>query len=162
MSSRTLLFLLLLLWVTAVQAEQLQGRVLWVYDGDTLEVEKVGKVRLLGIDTPEHEASSRDRYYHNKFAIEAQTLRRISRQAKDFNIHQARGQLVVLECDNVRRDKHQRLLAYVYLPGGAMLNRLLLENGLAAVFRRYDFRYKDEFLHLEAQARQNGKGLWAH
>ena len=31
----------------------LSGTVTWVYDGDTLHVEPYGKVRLIGIDTPE-------------------------------------------------------------------------------------------------------------
>ncbi|RME39217.1 MAG: thermonuclease family protein, partial [Deltaproteobacteria bacterium] len=39
------------------------GRVSWIYDGDTLKVEGIGKVRLLGIDAPEHEDSYRDRFY---------------------------------------------------------------------------------------------------
>ena len=144
----------------AVQAEALSGKVSWVYDGDTLQVEKVGKVRLLGIDTPEHEASSRDDFYVRNFAIQADKLRNVAQQAKKFNIQQVKGKTVSLEYDRIVRDKHDRVLAYVYLPNGDMLNRLLLAEGLATVFRRYDFRYKKDFLATEKNARQKHLGLW--
>lgn len=144
----------------AVQAEALRGQVSWIYDGDTLQVESVGKVRLLGIDTPEYEASSRDDFYVRNFAIKVGKLRSVARQAKKFNIQQVKGQTVRLEYDRIVRDKHDRVLAYVYLPNGDMLNRLLLAEGLATVFRRYDFRYKKDFLATEKSARQNHLGLW--
>ena len=53
-----------------------------------------------------------------------------------------------------------RLLAYVYLPDGRLLNRMLLEQGLAAVYRKFTFRMKTDFLTAEQQARQAGIGLW--
>ncbi len=43
-------------------ASPLQGTVTWIYDGDTLKIDPIGKVRLIGIDTPERENSQRDRY----------------------------------------------------------------------------------------------------
>lgn len=155
-----LAFTLLFLLVTSPQATELTGQVSWVYDGDTLKIEKIGKVRLLGIDTPEHKASSRDRFYTKTFHIKAKKLRQISQQAKYFNIRHVKGQRVRLEIDQVQKDKHGRLLAYVYLPNGDMLNLLLLKKGLATVFRRYDFHYKKDFLKAEKEARKKELGLW--
>lgn len=155
------LLLLLVLTATLLHAAELKGRVTWIYDGDTLKVEDIGKVRLIGIDTPEYKASHRDNYYSKNYAIDANKLREISRQAKIFNIKNAKGKRVRLVPGKVERDKHGRLLAYLYLPGGEMLNRLLLKKGLATVFRRYDFRYKNEFLKLEQKARQKKRGLWS-
>ena len=155
-----ILLALCLLLATAAQSAELAGRVLWVYDGDTLKIENVGKVRLIGIDTPETKNSSRDRFYLKKYPITAKRLRKIAKQAKYYNIHNIKDQQVHLELDRVHRDKYDRLLAYVYLPDGRMLNRILLQKGLASVFRRYDFLYKKDFLKVEKKAQKNRLGLW--
>jgi micrococcal nuclease len=154
-----LTLLLLLLVATGTEARQLQGKVLWIYDGDTLKVAKVGKVRLLGIDAPEHEDSPRDGYYIRQ-GIPRQRLRRIARKALRYNIETVKGRTVRLLTDHDERDRYGRLLAYVVLPDGRMLNRLLLEKGYAAVYRRFDFRLKQDFLRAEADARRRQVGLW--
>jgi micrococcal nuclease len=137
----------------------LRGKVLWIYDGDTIKVAGVGKVRLLGIDAPEHEDSPRDRYYMRQ-GISRQRLRRIAQEALRFNIERVKGRTVSLQLDHDKRDRYGRLLAYVVLPDGRMLNRLLLEKGYAAVYRRFDFRLKQDFLRAEAEARRRRVGLW--
>ncbi|MCF6265547.1 MAG: thermonuclease family protein [Desulfuromusa sp.] len=155
-----ILLALFLLPISASPAAQLTGQVTWIYDGDTLKVENVGKVRLIGIDTPESKASPRDRFYTQKFPISKKKLRDIASQAKQYNIRNIKGKQVRLELDQTHRDKYDRLLAYVYLPDGKMLNRILLNKGLAIVFRRYDFQYKRDFLKIEKKARKNKRGLW--
>ena len=161
MLKRLLLVLsLIFLLAVSLQATELTGRVSWIYDGDTLKVEKIGKVRLIGIDTPEHQASSRDKFYTKKFQIKTKKLREISQQVKKYNIRNVKGKRVRLELDKTHRDKYDRLLAYVYLPDGEMLNQVLLKKGLASVFRRYDFRYKEDFLKIEKNAQKGKQGLW--
>ncbi len=49
----------------------------------------------------------------------------------------------------------------VTLSDGRMLNRELLKEGLALVYRRFDFQLKDDFLRSEAAARGAERGLWA-
>jgi len=137
-----------------------QGTVSWVYDGDTLKIDPVGKVRLLGIDTPERENSKRDRFLTSK-GISAARQRQIYQLAKEFNISHIKGQKVTLSFDDSPRDRHGRLLAYVHLADGRLLNRVLLEQGLAVVYRRFSFRMKDDFLNAEAEAKQSKRGLWA-
>ena len=100
-----ILLALCLLLATAAQSAELAGRVLWVYDGDTLKIENVGKVRLIGIDTPETKNSSRDRFYLKKYPITTKRLRKIAKQAKYYNIHNIKDQRVSLELDHVHRDK---------------------------------------------------------
>jgi len=139
----------------------LRGRVSWIYDGDTIEVNGVGKVRLLGIDVPEHEDSDRDRFYR-RWNIPPQRLRSIAHAAVAYLVKTAKGQDVALALDREPRDRYGRLLAYVYLPDGTLLNRTLLEQGYASVFRKYDFRFRDEFLAVEGRARQRGVGLWQY
>ena len=156
----SMLLALILLLASTSPAAKLTGRVAWIYDGDTLRVENIGTVRLIGIDTPEIKASSKDRFYIKKFHINAKKLREIASQAKKYNIHNVKDKLVRLELDQTHRDKYDRLLAYVYLPDGRMLNQILLKKGLATVFRRYDFLYKTDFFADEKNAQKNKLGLW--
>ncbi len=137
----------------------LQGTVTWIYDGDTLEVDPVGKVRLVGIDTPERKNSSRDRYLI-KQGISAARQRQIYQRAKEFNIEKVKDQSVTLLLEDPPRDRHGRVLAYVLLPDGRILNKVLIEEGLAVVYRRFSFQMKDDFLEAEATARKNRRGLW--
>lgn len=155
-----LLLLCFCLLISPLAAEELSATVRWIYDGDTLQLKNGDKIRLLGIDTPETKSSSRDRYYQANFGIAGKQLRRIARQAKAFNIKQLKNKRVRLVFDAEKTDKYGRKLAYLYLPDGRMLNRLLLEKGLASVFRRYQFRHKDDFLAAEKVARQERRGLW--
>ncbi|HEY7745333.1 MAG TPA: thermonuclease family protein [Desulfuromonadales bacterium] len=158
---RVLFLTLLLLAVAAgTGAGELRGRVEWIYDGDTIKVAGVGKVRLLGIDTPEREESDKDRFFI-KLGGNGKTLRRIAGEALRFNIATIKGKDVRLTLDHEKRDAYGRLLAYVTLPDGRLLNRLLLEKGYAVVYRRFDFRLKEDFLAAEAEARHRKVGLWA-
>ncbi len=137
-----------------------RGNVSWIYDGDTIKVDGVGKVRLIGIDTPEKTASPRDDYYLRHDQIDCATLRDIAQQAFSFNLQQVKNRQVQLEYDREKHDKYGRTLAYVILPDGRMLNQLLLEKGFASVYRRFDFQHKPEFLKAEKSARDQQLGLW--
>ncbi len=137
----------------------LTGTVTWIHDGDTIEVTSVGKVRLIGIDTPERENSGRD-WYLKKQGVSAEKLREIYRAAKEYNLKHVKGKQVALSLDNPPRDKYGRLLAYVHLPDGRILNQLLLQKGLAVVYRKFSFQMKEEFLAAEEHARANKVGLW--
>lgn len=134
--------------------------VTWVYDGDTIEVSGLGKVRLIGIDCPEELDSARDDYFARQ-GIPDNILRRTAKQALAYTIGRVKGNSVRLKFDSERRDRHGRILAYVYLLDGRFLNQLLLDEGLAVVYRRFDFRFKKEFLAAEAAAREGRKGMWA-
>jgi micrococcal nuclease len=67
---------------------------------------------------------------------------------------------VTLTFDHERHDRYGRTLAYVTLADGRLLNRLLLEEGHAIVYRRFDFRLKNDFLAAEERARGKGAGMW--
>jgi micrococcal nuclease len=153
------LLLCILLLPSLAAAETLSGRVQWIYDADSIEVAGVGTVRLLGIDAPEHKASQRDRYYHRR-GITAATLRRINQEGKTYLIESVKGKTVVLKTGEKQRDRYNRLLAYVTLPDGRLLNELLLEKGYAVVYRRFDFERKPDFLQTEKLSQNNRQGLW--
>lgn len=142
-----------------VLAAEITDKVLWIYDGDTLKTKKLGKVRLIGIDSPERENSDRDKYYLRQ-GIEQSRLRKIAGKALSFNIKKAKGKKVRLRFEAKKKDRHGRHLAYLLLPDGKMLNKLLIEKGLAAVYRRFDFSMKKDFLEAEKGAQKKHRGLW--
>ncbi len=63
------------------------------------------------------------------------------------------------ECNN--RDKYGRLLRYVYLPNGKLLNAEIIRQGYGFAYTKYPFSRMAEFRKLERKARGKGKGLWA-
>jgi len=58
------------------------------------------------------------------------------------------------------RDRYGRLLAYVYLPDGRMLNRVLVEGGYGYADPRFNHRHKSDFSRLQRQAMKARRGLW--
>jgi len=116
-----------------------------VIDGDTIIIDTGHTVRYIGIDTPE---------VHPKL------------EACGMEAWQANSQLVVgkevrLERDISKTDKYGRLLRYVYVDD-IFVNAELVRQGLAEA-KAYppDTKYQDYLEELEAEARQEGKGIWA-
>lgn len=138
---------------SGVDAAQVPAVVTRVIDGDTLEVRLDGRqetVRLIGVDTPET--------VHPRIGVELW-----GPEASAFT----KGLLppatrVRLELDVQERDQYGRLLAYVYLPDGRMLNALLLEAGLAQLLTvPPNVRHVDLFVRLQREAREAGRGMWS-
>ncbi len=129
-------------------------RVVHVSDGDTLDVDIPDgshphtRIRLWGVDTPE--------------SVKPNTpVQHFGREASDFTKKTTMDQVVRVELNPVRtRDKYDRLLAYVYLPDGRMLNRVLVEEGYGYADPRFDHKYKSEFHRLQTQAKSARLGLW--
>ncbi|GBE04316.1 thermonuclease precursor [bacterium BMS3Abin09] len=122
----------------------------YVIDGDTIIViidRKKEKVRLIGVDTPE-----KDGPYTKEEPF--------SREASAFTKKIAEGKQVRLEYDWQKRDKYGRLLAYVYLEDGTFLNAELIKQGYGTAFRKFTFKYRDDFIRYEREARGSKKGLW--
>ena len=122
-----------------------------VIDGDTIEVYyngKIEKVRLIGVDTPETVHPNKPVEYFGK-------------EASNFTRELAQGKYVTLEFDLQQRDKYNRLLAYVYLDDGTLLNKKIIEEGYGHAYTRYPFKYLDEFQDAEIKARRVSKGLWS-
>jgi micrococcal nuclease len=128
--------------------------VLRVVDGDTIVVSIGGKsetVRLIGIDTPET--------VDPRKAVQC-----FGKEASDKTKELLAGQRVMLEKDPSQgeRDKYGRLLAYVYRSDGLSINKYLVEQGYAHEYTyNAPYKYQAEFKAAEAEARQQGSGLWA-
>ncbi len=124
-----------------------------VVDGDTLEVLKDGrkqKVRLIGIDCPES--------VHADSSLNTRFGERASQFTKSVLSNESR---VELRYDKQGEDLYGRILAYVYLDDGRMLNEIILEEGFAqTLFIKPNVRYQNRFERLEKDALVTGKGLW--
>lgn len=106
-----------------------------VTDGDSFEVQLRGtreRVRLIGIDAPE--ASQNTKAYRDaeRSLRDIEVIVSEGKKATEFLRGLVRtGDVVTLEFDAQERDKYGRILAYMYLPDGRMVNELLLEAGHA-------------------------------
>jgi micrococcal nuclease len=66
-----------------------------------------------------------------------------------------------LEFDVQARDKYGRLLAYLYLPYGKMLNEETVKAGYANVMTiPPNVKYQETFLRAYRGTRENKRGLW--
>ena len=123
-----------------------------VVDGDTIVVSIAGrseKVRLIGVDTPETVHPNKPVEYFGK-------------EASAFTRKMADGQEVRLEEDgqSANRDRYGRLLRYVFLPDGRLLNAEIIAQGYGFAYVKYPFDRMEEFRRLEREAREKGRGLW--
>lgn len=72
----------------------------------------------------------------------------INGKAKSFLIEKTKGKRVFLKYDNLKYDKENHLLCYLYLENKTFINAHLIKNGLVQVDRDIDFKYKAKFLDL--------------
>ncbi len=71
------------------------------------------------------------------------------------------GDLVTIEFDAQQRDRYGRLLGYVYLSNGKMLNEEIVKAGYANVMTiPPNVKYQDRFLKAYKQARKRKRGIW--
>jgi modification methylase len=73
----------------------------------------------------------------------------INGKATTFLIEKTKGKRVFLKYDNVKYDKENNLLCYLYLENKTFINAHLIKNGLAQVDSDIDFKYKDKFFNLQ-------------
>lgn len=79
----------------------------------------------------------------------------INGKATSFLIEKTKGKRVFLKYDNVKYDKENNLLCYLYLENKTFINAHLIKNGLVKVDNEIDFKYKEKFQTLlqDANAR---------
>jgi micrococcal nuclease len=114
-----------------------------VIDGDTIEIETGERVRLLGIDTPELNA-------------------RWGTDARKQTYQLVYGKDVRLELDHEKRDKYNRILAYVWL-GDLLVNEKLVKDGYARLYvfdKEAKIKYFDRLKFAQDFAIEHNDGLW--
>ncbi len=123
-------------------------------DGDTIAVKMDGKtetVRMIGVDTPEtHKPNSPVQCYGPAAASYVKNLIGSSQ--------------VRLEADekSTNRDRYDRLLRYVYLPDGRLVEAETIKNGYGFAYTSFPFTKSSEFERYQAEAQAAKKGLWGN
>lgn len=122
-------------------------------DGDTIAVnmnDNIETIRMIGVDTPEtHKPNTPVQCYGPQAAAYTKDLIGDSR--------------VRLQADplDTNRDRYGRLLRYVYLPDGRLVENELIKNGYGFAYTAFPFEKKVDF-SAAMQAAQSAKaGLWA-
>jgi micrococcal nuclease len=146
------IFLGALLWPTPTHGKTIQGKVVKVFDGDTLLIEingRVEPVRLREIDAPEvaHQKRSGQEPWGSR--------------AKRFVQKMAAGKTVSLNIEETdERDPYHRVLAYVFLDQ-TFVNQAVLRSGNAFYYPApLSGRYAADLQRAEEMARENGLGVW--
>lgn len=132
-------------------SERFEVQVVNVVDGDTIDVLIDGskhRVRYIGIDTPETVHPTRGVEHYGK-------------EASTRNRELVEGITVYLEKDVSETDRFDRLLRYVWLEDGTMVNEMLVAEGYAQVSTfPPDVKYAEQFLVAQSAAREARLGLW--
>ena len=135
------IFSLAIIFSGSLCAAQIQGNVIRVLDGDTLEIlqdKKTVRVRLANIDAPEKKQD-------------------YGRWSTDMMKSLVAGKTVTVTY--FQRDRYGRILGQVYAPDGMNVNQFMVRAGAAWVYEQYN---TDPVLPvLQNEARQQKRGLWS-
>jgi len=136
-----------------------------VIDGDTIKIvyqQEKQSVRLIGIDTPESRANKKANKDAMRSGQDVNTITAMGKQATSYAksmVHP--GDTISIEFDVQKRDKYGRLLGYVYLSDGRMLNEEIIRGGYASTMTiPPNVKYQTRFLNAYRDARENRRGLW--
>jgi micrococcal nuclease len=121
-------------------------------DGDTVTIDMNGKkekLRFIGVDTPET--------HDPRKAVQC-----FGKAASDFTKQLIGSNSIRLEADpqNTNRDRYNRLLRYVYLPDGTLVNAEIIKQGFGFAYLSFPFTKSDEFKKYQDEARAQNRGLW--
>jgi micrococcal nuclease len=136
-----------------------------VIDGDVIQVIYGGvekRVRLIGIDAPESRIDRKAMKDANMSEYDIETIVEMGAEAKAYvNGLIKRGDFITIEFDIKEMDRYGRLLCYVYLSNGKMLNEEIVKAGYANVKTiPPNVKYKDKFLKAFKYAKETKRGLW--
>jgi micrococcal nuclease len=120
----------------------------FVFDGDTIDVATVGRVRLLGIDAPE-------------IGRGFDTPAPLGREARARLTALVLRRWVRLEYEGAATDAYNRRLAYVLTEDGQFVNAVLVREGLARVSARTPLVRLRELKRAEAEAQASRRGIWS-
>ncbi|MEA2455804.1 MAG: micrococcal nuclease [Thermoleophilaceae bacterium] len=132
---------------SAALGKPVEARVTKHTDGDTLWLSGIGKVRLIGVDTPE--VYGQVECYGRQASAFVKRLLPLGARAR-------------YSLDIEKRDRYGRALAYVYTGDGRFLNLLLVRRGYArALTIPPNDRFADRLVAAARTARDRRVGLWA-
>jgi len=136
--------------VTGVNA-----RCIRVIDGDTIEVSLASdpggadKIRLIGVDSPETVHPNLPVQYYGP-------------EATTFTKQQCLGQNLILhkQIAGPERGRYGRLLCYVELPSGEILNEKIITTGHGYSYSKYRHEHSAKYDQLQNEAKKSRVGLW--
>jgi micrococcal nuclease len=152
--------IVLLLWVLSNAQDTV--RVERVVDGETLLLTGAEKVRLIGIDAPESKPNPRAEKQVETQEKDLKTIISMGKESTKFVRSLVKpGDQVRIEFDVEKRDQYGRLLGYVYLSDGRMLNEEIVKGRYASLLTHPpNVKYQERFLRAYREARENKRGLW--
>lgn len=122
-------------------------------DGDTIVVDMNGTnetVRFIGVDTPEtHKPNTPVQCFGPQAAAYTKKLIGVSR--------------VRLQADplDTNRDRYGRLLRYIYMPNGTLVEDRLISNGYGFAYTIFPFEKIEQFKKDQSEAQSAHQGLWS-
>ncbi len=132
---RSFIFILAIL-SSSLDAQQ-TTTVVRIVDGDTLKIRYWGKeesIRLIGIDTPESRVNKKAKRDAKRSGQDIKTITAMGKRATEYVSSLVKpGHKVTIEFDVEQRDRYGRLLGYVYLSNGKMLNEEIVKAGYANI-----------------------------
>ncbi|MBH8600219.1 thermonuclease family protein [Thermoactinomyces sp. CICC 23799] len=145
---------------TAQEAQQktdqatsrIKAQVIEVVDGDTFKAkigDKEETVRLILVDTPETKHPNKPK---QPFGEEASNF------TGELLTH---GTTVELEYDAEQRDKYNRVLAYVYVNGESLQEKLLSEGLARVAVYPPNTKYQEKFESIQEEAKNKKVGIWS-
>jgi len=154
-------FILLICGCAALRADDNTAIVAEVLDAGTLRVEyndREETLRLIGIDVPEKNPDSDN----SKEGREGEDAEADRKKAMDFvQSIVYPGYKIQLEFDFEQRDRHDRLLAYAYLPDNTMLNYAVILQGYSIpLIEPPNVKYAGLFKRAYDDAVTRKRGLW--
>ncbi len=144
---------------------QQTNTVIRVVDGDTLNISYRGEIKsivLIGIDTPERIVNKKAKRDAERSGQAIMTILSMGMRATEYVESLVKpGNLITIEFDTQQRDRYGRLLGYVYLSNGKMLNEEIVKAGYANVITiPPNVKYKDKFSRAYEEAKKNKRGFW--
>lgn len=121
--------------------KEIQGKVIKIKDGDTIDILFDGKpltIRFAHVDCPEKKQP-------------------FGNVAKQFTADKCFGQIVTIQNEN-KYDRNKRLIGVVINEQGENVNKELLKAGLAWHYKKYST--DSSYSELEVIARESKVGLW--
>lgn len=142
------------------------ARLARIIDGDTLVVDLAGRrehVRLIGIDAPEKEFNDKAGFDARRTQRDVAAIVELGKRSRrQVETLLARESALQLEFDVEKRDRYGRILAYVYLSDGTMLNERIIDAGYARLMTKPpNVRHVDRLRAALARAKRGKHGLWA-
>lgn len=140
-----------------------------VLDGDTIKVTNLNnnkeyKVRLIGIDTPESSYNKKLERDVKRTHKDEETIISLGKKAKEYTYNVLKSyEYLYLEYDVTKYDRYNRILAYVYLGNGYMLNLMLILDGYAKVYTiPPNVKYSNIFVKAQEFSRYYNLGLYRY